>query len=277
MEPESLPWAILERHCALWSLTADGPLRVTSTSLLQPVRRDGRALMLKIARVAEERRGARLMGWWDGRGAAPVLAIEGDALLMQRAAGGRDLVAMARRGADEAATAVIVAVVRRLHRHPSPPTFLTPLPSWFADLESVADGAPPWMRRAAAMARTLLAAPVPEVALHGDVHHANILDFGERGWLAIDPKGLVGDRAFDYVNLFRNPDIDQSWPAIATRPAHFARRVAQVSRGASLEPAHLLRWIVAGMGLFAAWALIQGNDAALERRIAGLALGELEG
>lgn len=37
--------------------------------------------------------------------------------------------------------------------------------------------------------------------LHGDIYHGNVLDFGERGWLAIDPKGLKGERGFDYANL----------------------------------------------------------------------------
>lgn len=32
------------------------------------------------------------------------------------------------------------------------------------------------------------------VTLHGDLHHGNVLDFGASGWLAIDPKGLKGER-----------------------------------------------------------------------------------
>ncbi len=31
---------------------------------------------------------------------------------------------------------------------------------------------------------------------------------GPRGWLAIDPKGLIGERGFEYANLFRNPDAE---------------------------------------------------------------------
>jgi aminoglycoside/hydroxyurea antibiotic resistance kinase len=41
--------------------------------------------------------------------------------------------------------------------------------------------------------------------LHGDLHHGNVLDFGLRGWLAIDPKGLLGERGFDFANIFTNP------------------------------------------------------------------------
>jgi streptomycin 6-kinase len=44
-------------------------------------------------------------------------------------------------------------------------------------------------------------------ALHGDLHHENVLDFGERRWLAIDPHGLHGERFFDFANIFTNPDL----------------------------------------------------------------------
>jgi len=30
--------------------------------------------------------------------------------------------------------------------------------------------------------------------LHGNIHHRNILDFGARGWLAIDPPGRFEGR-----------------------------------------------------------------------------------
>jgi len=33
-----------------------------------------------------------------------------------------------------------------------------------------------------------------------------VLDAEARGWIAIDPKGLLGERTFDFVNILRNPD-----------------------------------------------------------------------
>ncbi|MFX5957215.1 aminoglycoside phosphotransferase family protein, partial [Acinetobacter baumannii] len=75
--------------------------------------------------------------------------------------------------------------------------------------------------------RRLLSEPRDPVVLHGDIHHGNILDFGPRGWLAIDPKGLFGERDFDFVNLFRNPD-----EATALSPGRFARQLAVVTEAA---------------------------------------------
>src|SRR6185503_20817212 len=101
------------------------------------------------------------------------------------------------------------------------------------------------------------------------IHHDNILDFGERGWLAIDPKGLIGDRAFDYANLFCNPD------ASAADPQRFDRRVVIVSEAAGLDRTRLLRWILAWAGLSAAFSIEDGDppDGALE--IARLAASRL--
>jgi streptomycin 6-kinase len=84
---------MFDRYLKRWNLTRDGIPIVTHSSDLLPVRQDGRPAMLKIAREAEERRGASLMTWWDGDGAARVLAHDGEAVLLERATGPRSLTA----------------------------------------------------------------------------------------------------------------------------------------------------------------------------------------
>jgi streptomycin 6-kinase len=106
--------------------------------------------------------------------------------------------------------------------------------------------------------------------LHGDIHHNNILWFGHRGWLAIDPKGLIGERGFDYANLFCNPD-----PRTATAPGCFARRVEVVAEAARLDRTRLLQWILAWAGLSSAWLLDEGSSAETSLNVAELALAGL--
>lgn len=53
------------------------------------------------------------------------------------------------------------------------------------------------------LSELLETAPDP-VFLHGDLHHANVLRHGDR-WIVIDPKGLVGDPAFEPTAFMRNP------------------------------------------------------------------------
>ena len=242
----------LERYLALWQLEPDGePIR-TPTSRLLPVRRDdGLPAMLKVAHEPEERGGMAVMVWWAGDGAARVLAHQGDAVLLERAQGSRSLAWMARNGQDDEASRILCEVAARLHApRDRPPPGLIPLEQWFIDLYPAAERHGGILRQAAAEARELLASPREVGVLHGDLHHDNVLDFGPRGWLAIDPKRLVGERGFDFANILRDPDIE-----VATSPGRLARQAEVIAQAAGLDRERLLRWVVAFAGLSAAWIL----------------------
>lgn len=278
----------LQPHLDRWDLVPDGEAIATPSSQLLPVRSRGEPAMLKVALHEEERRGAGVMAWWGGRGAARVLARDGDALLMERIAGGRSLSDLARAddAGDDEATRLLCAVAARLHDaegRPPPPVDLPDLPTWF---RALAPGAArhgdrlPLLRAADAVARELLDDPRDVVVLHGDLHHGNVLDAarggaghvgtGGRGWLAIDPKGIVGERGFDHANLFRNPD-----PTSAARPGRLARQADVAAQAAGLDRDRLLRWVLALCGLSAAWHLEDGTDPGADLAVGALALYEL--
>lgn len=262
-----------DEYLPRWSLTPDGEAITTPTSRLLPVLHHGMPAMLKIATEDEERWGAGLLVWWDGDGAVRVLAHEGDAVLLERTAADCSLADMARAGLDDEATRILCATAARLHatdgRPPPPP--LTDLTLWFRELWPVADQHGGILAEAADTARNLLASQRDIIPLHGDLHHGNVLDGGARGWLAIDPKRLLGDRAFDYVNILRNPDAE-----IALRPGRFARQLDVICDAAGLNRKRLLRWTLAFTGLSAAWIFNDGNEPVLDLAIAELALTDLE-
>ncbi len=263
------PW--LDR----WALTPEGAAFSTQGgSQLMPVRADGRAAMLKIAGGPEDRAGGALMAWWGGDGAARVLEIEGPAILLERLSGGRDLATMARNGQDDAATRVLCDTAMHLHapRPVAPPATLVPLDRWHDSLAQAARSRGGLFAEAWPVAQDLLAHPHEAVVLHGDLHHGNVLDGGPRGWLAIDPKGLIGERAFEYANLFRNPDAE-----IALEPGRLARQARVVAETAALAPERLLAWAFTYAVLGAAWSLEDGHDgdAAVGLKIAEIARAEL--
>lgn len=252
---------------ARWNLEADGAPLKTRSSLLLPVRRVGMPAMLKIAHEQEERRGSRLMAWWNGDGAARVLAEEEGVLLLERAGGSRLLAAMARAGddSDEEATRILCVATRRLHDHRAPPpSGLVPLGTWFEPLLRVSDRGD-LIAEARTVACDLLAGQRDPAVLHGDIHHENVLDAGPRGWIVIDPKGLLGERTFDYVNLLRNPDDE-----IAMRPDRFTRQIDVIVEMASLDRTRLLQWTLAFAGLSAIWMLNDGATPKLDLAIAEL-------
>ena len=263
-----------------WRLSVDGAVFATATSTLAPAHTaTGQAVMLKVSHHDEERRGSALLAAWSGRGAARVLEHEGDAVLMERATGPRSLVAMSTGGSDAAATSVLCATTATLHEasvdvlEAAAPPELVPLRTWFRQLFAHADELEPVHRQGAELALALLDSERDVVALHGDLHHANVLDFGERGWLAIDPKALLGERAFDYCNLLCNPS-----PAFALEPGRLEARFAAVTDVAGLEPDRFARWLVAWCALSSTWHTLDGDDAAaasvarIGERASGLAM-----
>ena len=185
---------------------------------------------------------------------------------------------MAKSGRDDEASRILCAVAAKLHApRAKPPPELLPLSAWFRELEPAAATYGGIMAEAAATARELLAAPQEIVTLHGDLHHGNVLDFGPRGWLAIDPKRLLGERGFEFANIFCNPDAGSPVLEIATAPGRLARQSYIVAEAAGLERTRLLKWILAYAGLSAAWWLGDGIEPTLDLAVAELAAAELAG
>lgn len=233
-----------------WGLRPDGAPFVTpyAGSRLLPVRHGTEPAMLKLAASEDERRGARVMVWWGGEGAAPVLAHSGEALLMGRADGSRVLARMP----DEEAFPILCDAVAALHRSRPDRPATPPLSDLF---QALLRSDEPRLAGPKSVAVTLLADPHDPVLLHGDIHHGNVLDFGERGWLAIDPWGYVGERAYDYANILRNPDLER-----VCEPGRLERGIWEIARLAELDAARLRLWIYAHAGLSAAWDLMDGHD-----------------
>lgn len=257
---------------ARWSLATDGDLFATRTGFIQPVHTAvGEPAMLKISHSPEERFGAVVMAWWGGEGAAKVLAHEGDEVLLERATGPDSLAAMARGGGDDEATRIICRTAAALHGRRGPhPDGLTPLDVRFDALFSAAERDGGMLACCAEATRQLLDTQQDVVPLHGDLHHGNVLDFGPRGWLAIDPKGLLGERAFDFANLLRNPDH-----GTAQAPGRLARQASVVAEAAGLDRERLLKWTLAWTGLSAVWMVEDGETEAIDLTMAEVVAAEL--
>lgn len=264
-----------------WGAQAAGKPFSTATSDLLPVRLNGKLegqpAMIKISRDLDERIGGQVLQWWAGDGAAHVYALDRDsgALMMERATGSRDLLRMALEGEDDAATTCICHTLQQLHsnRSSAPPEKLRPLSDFFRSLAPMAQQEGGLMAECARVANELLRDQREQVVLHGDAHHSNILDFDQRGWLAIDPKRVTGERYYDYVNVLCNPELKT-----CTDPVRFARQLSVVIEVAGLERQRLLRWVMAHAALSAAWFLEDGLriEASKELAVADIARRALD-
>ena len=254
----------LSRAMIRWSLSRAEPVAETPTSWLYRVEQNGRnpaALkLLKPGSGEEERRSGALLAWYAGEGAATVFDMAEDAVFMEWL-DGIPLGNPARDGRDAEATEAFGHVVALLHKpRTDPPAGLIPLRQRFHALFDMSAGRWPHtardlFARSIGIAHTLFDKPAASIPLHGDLHHGNIIS-SPRGWLAVDPKGLVGDPAYDLANAFLNP-IDAQ--ALVTAPERIARLAGSFSARLALTRKRLLGWACAHAALSACWDLEDGN------------------
>lgn len=206
----------LNHYLTEWELSSPRLLAQTRTGHIYTVTHGAETVILKLLSPSEteEQRGALSLRYFDGRGAVRLLRHDEGAQVMEYASGDA-LVTLVERGEDERATRIIAQVISRLHRVPqdAPYDGLVPLDRWFGALfaQAAADrqaGVESIYVRSAALAERLLADPRDVRALHGDIQHYNIRQ-SPRGWLAFDPKGLVGERTYDCANTLCNPGLPE--------------------------------------------------------------------
>lgn len=255
----------LSRAMIRWSLTKSTPVAETPRSWIFRVEQNGRNFaalkILKPIVAEEEGRGARLLQYYAGDGAATVFDIHGDTIFMEWL-GGPSLGEPARNGRDDEATSAFATVVANLHRpRPDIPDGLQPLRQRFdalfnADIRAWPHTARDLYARASGIALKLFDKPMPDIPLHGDLHHDNILS-SDRGWLAIDPKGLIGDPHYELANAFRNP-----FGAIklAADPKRINGMADVFSARLGLNRKRLLGFAAAHSALSACWDLAAGNS-----------------
>lgn len=255
---------LVERCAERWSLKVGPPFPALSFNYAAPAERPGgERLVLKVgvpgAELSSEVGALRL---FDGRGAVRLLEADAEwgALLLERLEPGTQLVALCE-GDDAAATAAAAALMRKLRR-PAPAAHDFPTAAdWGGGLrrlrEHFGGGTGPFPRRLVEEAETLfaelLASAAEPVLTHGDLHHGNVLAAARGPWLAIDPKGLVAEPAYEVGALLRNP-----MPQLLQRPDPVRvteRRIAQLSDELGFERARVRGWGLAQAVLSECWSI----------------------
>jgi streptomycin 6-kinase len=192
-------------YAARWGVSTGEPFPAT-WHWVAPA---GDGAVLKVGFPAAERdvaREAAVLKAWAGRGAVRLLAAdvggdEAEALLLERARPGTDLLALP----DGEAFPLLGAVAGTLHRvgHARPARAVgagagVDLRQGHPDLPAQVTG------RAADLLEHLLASSVEAVLCHGDLHHGNVL-LGANGPVAVDPRGVWGEPALDVGVALLNP------------------------------------------------------------------------
>lgn len=256
--------ALVEGFAARWSLTSlEAPFE-QSYNYVVAAERDGTPVVLKLGVARDElRTEIAALRVYDGEGAVRLLKgdADGGAMLLERLFPGETLARLAAED-DAAATAIAAGVLARWRRPPPPDHAFPTVADWgrgFARIKARFDGGPgplpaALLARAEAIFAELLASSGPPVVLHGDLHHGNILSATREPWLAIDPKGVVGEAEYEVGALLRNPSAE-----LAADPRVAARRIAQLGDLLGFDRQRLRDWALAQAVLSTWWRIEDGE------------------
>jgi streptomycin 6-kinase len=243
-------WA---RH---WSVDVGRSLD-TDSSRLGFGRRDGRAVVLKVIREPnDEWHSGAVLAAFGGRGMVRAIEHAEGAVLLERLDPGTDLVDVVRRGADDEATSIIASTIAAMSPTDAPPTAPT-VHDWargFARYRASGDTQiePRLVSAAEATYVALCTSQRNPRLLHGDLQHYNVLLDRHRGWLAIDPKGVVGEVEYEIGAAMRNPG---ELPELLTNPRIVNARLDRFCDSLSLDRERALGWTFAQAVLSAIWSV----------------------
>lgn len=256
--------ALIDEAAQRWGLTNIRPVANLSYHFVAFAKRPSEDVVLKIGlgqrELTSELSALRCFG---GQAVVRLLeADEGHAMfLLERLRPGEMLAAL---NDDDQATRIAAEVMLNLRRPaPADGAFLR-LSDWFQGLEDLrrrfGGGTGPFERRLVERAEGAVANFFGEnyaaMLLHGDLHHHNILS-AERGWLAIDPKGVIGPAASEVGPLLMNPLGFLSRPGAVQSTK---RRIAILAERLAWETERIREWGIAHAVLSAAWSLEDGMD-----------------
>lgn len=254
----------LNYYLAAWQLSHPQLITQTHTSHIYTVVHENETVVLKLLSAVEtkEQTGALALRYFNGRGAVRLLRYDEGAHLLEYAVG-HELVTLVEHGEDENATRIIAQVIKQLHSVPqdAPRDGLVVLDRWFGELfsKAAADrqaGRESIYVRGAALAEWLCADQREVRVLHGDIHHYNIRQ-SARGWLAFDPKGLLGERTYDCANTLCNPGM----PELVHNEARLLTNAAILADTLAIELPRLLAFTYAYTCLNASsWAQRSDGD-----------------
>jgi len=250
----------LQVKATAWNVTLAETLE-TPTSFIGFGVRAGVRVVLKITKVSgDESHSGKVLRAFGEDGAVRVYESETDAVLLERLEPGEHLVELVKRGEDEAATRILAQVIGQLAHHEAPPESPT-VADWGRGFDRYLESGDQQIPRqlvldARNLYQNLTSSQRTTMLLHGDLQHYNVLFDNERGWIAIDPKGVVGELEYELGALLRNP---VELPEFYTNPAVLNRRLEILTDLLHLDHSRARNWSFAQSVLSQIWNIEESS------------------
>jgi streptomycin 6-kinase len=279
---DALP-EMLEEFAQRWSLILHPPFELSYNYVAPAVRTDGSEAVLKLGYPHRELLSEmHALQIFNGQGIVQLLEadFERQVFLLERIRPGVELVTL---NDDDERTQVIARVMQQLWKLVKEDRPLLTVENWTSGLKKLRphfNGTTgPFPEILVDAADHIFAEFVPsqgeQVLLHGDLHHWNIISATRQPWLALDPKGVIGEREYDVGALLRNP-----WGElhrIQDIKKIQARRIDILAEVLGFDRQRMLGWGMAQAVLSAWWSVEDHGDGWLGTMRVAEVLFELMG
>jgi len=248
---------LIDEASRRWGLTNIQPVSNLSYNFVAFAERSDEDVVLKIGVPNRELTSEMsALRFFDGKGTVRLLEAddEGFMFLLERLQPGETLATL---NNDDQATRIAAEVMLNLWRPAPIDDAFIQLSDWFKGFEELRHrfegGTGPLEKRLVERAEHSVANFFREdyapMLIHGDLHHYNLLSSKE-GWLAIDPKGVIGPVAYEVGPLLMNP------LGFLNRPDAVqitTRRIDILSERLGFERERIREWGIAHAVLSAWW------------------------
>lgn len=241
----------------LWNLCDLKPVSNLSYNYVLKGTQNNKPIILKLSLDIEGlKKESKALSAFSDFGSVKVLEQRDGALLLERAVSGISLKSYFPEK-DVQATEIVCNLMKTLHQSKIPKDYFPHMSDWLKVLDKkqkINDGI---LQKARTLRDQLLATAEGVVLLHGDFHHDNILQ-NENNWVVIDPKGIIGEVAFEIPAFIFNPipellDLNNAHKIIENR-------VNQFSASLNIKKERILHWCFVRAVLSLVWNLEDGID-----------------
>lgn len=263
---EDLP-QIIKSHEKDWELTVLEPFHLSYNYVAPAKNINGENVVLKISFPENDEfaREVEALKFYDGDGSIKIVRedVEKGIILLEKADPGtriRDIVP------ETTAIIDVSKVIKKLHQpfdkensiFPTIPDIAKAFGRYRSKFTNLSSGPiPVWMfEKGEDIFKEYPKDKKPHVLLHGDLHSDNIL-LSERGWLAIDPKGVIGESEYELGAYLRNPLYD--YPKGSDYKKLEIERIIQFSEELGFDRNRVLGWAFAGAVISMLWFLEDEN------------------
>ena len=254
--------ARLHQYARAWNVDVSAVVHAPLSLVAYGTRGDTPVVLKVLTEPGDEWWSGEVAGAFEGRGMTRVYEHAGGALLLERLRPGQPLTRVAIGESDAEATSILASLVAAMSPGPAP--------RHSPNVEVWVDGFDRYVLSGDRRIESTLVAEARDTfvelaesqrdvrLLHGDLQHSNVLLDAERGWLAIDPKGVIGEVEYELGAILRNP-VER--PDLFTDRATIERRVDQLAAELRLDRRRIVRWAFAQAVLSAIWEIEDGGSS----------------